>query len=110
MKIYNGPEPENPCEECSCYKRQLFNDGYFCQYDEVGCSRIVTYGAQLSILNACIEADLDAKFKQYEEYRSECKSADIPSILIKSFSQFMEQEGKELVTCKKCLKIMEKGK
>jgi len=83
MKIFTGEVPKNPCEGCA------FN----CLPDERCCLEYTQY--LQSILNQCVEVDIDAMLKMYHPkcFHKRLGSADGGKTFIEiPFSQFIQSE------------------
>jgi hypothetical protein len=62
MKIFMGEIPSNPCEKCENWLPRI----QVCTLS--GCDNKVYYNAQLSILNQCVEVDIDRFYAAYQVY------------------------------------------
>ena len=76
MKIFNGEVPKNPCEGCH------HNSG-----DCINCKAAILYQ---TILNQCVEVDLDEQRRLYSTYLWDTDDNDP-----KTFSQFVQSEIKK---------------
>ena len=100
MKIFTGEQPKNPCDTCS---DSVVKDGKVIPCRGEGCNQLRDFRGQLSILNQCVEVDIDAMLKMYHPkcFHKRLGSADGGKTFIEiPFSQFiqseiMKQEGKD---------------
>jgi hypothetical protein len=81
MKIFTGEKPKNPCEKCH------HNSG-----DCINCKAAILYQ---SILNQCVEVDLDELYHKYNAYRAVIASGGKCCVNYDSFSQFVQSEIKK---------------
>jgi hypothetical protein len=84
MKIYNGPEPKNPCEGCSAKCNAEGEDE---------CVLFREYLAKKSILNQCVEVRKIDELA--DEWRNATTIYEPPYKFTGSFSQFIQSEIKK---------------
>jgi hypothetical protein len=93
--IFTGEIPENPCEECSASPKndpQAF-DG--CEVAWNCRQRRECLIECESILNQCVEVDIDELYHRYNAYRAVIASGGKCCVNYDSFSQFIQEQIKK---------------
>ena len=91
MKIFTGEIPKNPCKKCDLGEAYAAT----CPQMEAHCQRLRTYFGQLSILNQCVEVDMDEMYFAYRAYRSVIANGGKCCVNIDSFEEFLQEQIKK---------------